>query len=102
VQFDATRVSAGEMLYAPALPVRPGNYRVALDYESPALAGTDIGELSVGCAGNENGVKAVLHAGQPVVVECPNKSPRPLSLVLHYNRKSDLTIKSVTLTRIAD
>jgi len=102
VHFDASRVSAGEMFYAPALPVKPGNYRVTLDIASPAPAGTELGELSVVCASSKDGLKAPLIAGRSVVVECQHGSPRPLSLVLRYNRKADLTIRSVTLTRMSE
>lgn len=102
VHFASDRVSAGEMLYAPALPVRSGDYRVTLDCISPAPAGTDLGELSVSWAGHDEGVKTMLCAGQPAVVECRQSSPRPLSLVLRYNRNADLTILSVTLARVGE
>ncbi len=100
VHLDATRVPAAGVFYGPNLPVRPGRYRVALDFASPAPAGVVLGEVVMSASGQGVLASGPVTAGLPAALEFDYAGHRPLRLELRFTRHGDLTLRSVTLTRL--
>jgi hypothetical protein len=100
VHLEAARTPAAGVFYAPNLPVRPGRYRVALDVVSSAPAGVALGELVVSAPGQDRLASGAVTAEQSVALEFAYTGHRPLRLELDFTRHGDLTVRSVTLTRL--
>jgi len=99
VSFDADRVQADVVFYAPILPVLPGRYRVSMNYTT-AVKGAALGDFSVTQSDGGARVTRPVIAGQEASVDYRLTSPKPLRLEFRYSRKADLTIRSVTLKRM--
>lgn len=100
VHIEAARAPATGIFYGPNLPVRPGRYRLALDVVSPAKAGVILGELIVNAPGQDRLAGTAVTAGRPVALEFDYAGHRPLRFELDFTRNGDLTVRSVTLTRL--
>ena len=100
VHLEADRVQADVAFYAPILPVLPGRYKVALDYTAVQASGLHLGDFSVLQSDGQNQVKLPVVGGQEAAIEYNLPSPRPLRIEFRYNRKADMVIRAVKLTRV--
>ena len=103
VHLSADRTPADVVFYAPVLPMPPGRYRVTVDFDTRAAAGTELGDVSVSRSGEDAGAQsAPIAAGSPAVLDYRHAGFRPLRLDLRYTRKADLTIRSIVWSRVND
>lgn len=100
VHLEASRTPATAVFYAPYLPLQPGEYRLGVDFTSPAGSGVVLGAAAVCLPGGAPLARAPLVAGTPLDVDIRQSACLPLRFEITYTREADLTIRAVTLRRV--
>ncbi len=100
VHLEAERAPCDVVFYAPNLPVRPGRYRITIDFTTPAAPGTVLGDVRVAQADKAGGVGTFLRSGEPAAIDYRHEGWQPMRLDLRFSRHGDLTLHSVTFTRV--
>ncbi len=97
VVLDPDREPADYIFYGPKLPLPAGQYRITIDYESPAPAGTELASVRARYPSGHV-TPAALIAGTPAEFTYDLKTNLRLSIDLGYTRAAPLRIKSVTIS----
>jgi hypothetical protein len=93
----------GPVLSGPYWPLPPGEYRVGIDFDSPAPAGTRLGGLTLEGGGTVPPSKyADIVAGEPASVGFAQKTDLPVVATVHFAGTHDLRIKSLKVKRLAE
>ena len=102
VEFKAGRDREALMLYGPKLPMPPGRYRIESRFSTPSVAPHEVAVWIVACPEGAPEIGRIpLVAGQTFATgEVTLANNQPLLLALLYYAKDDLTIGTVTLTRL--
>jgi len=97
VVFDPDREPADYIFYGPKLPLPAGKYRIAIDYESPAPAGTTLASVRSRYPSGHVTPHQLI-SGSPAAFTYELKTNLRLSIDLGYTRAAPLRIKSVTIS----
>lgn len=100
VVIRADRDPHGIVFYGPKLPVPVGRYRVRVDFDSDAPAGTRLGVWIVACPEGSEVQRQEVCAGRSLETEFRIADDLPLLLAFEFNGGGDLSFRSVTLARI--
>ncbi len=100
VILDPDREPANYIFYGPKLPLPAGKYRITIDYETPAPAGTKLASVRARYPSGHVTPGALI-AGSPAEFTYDLKTNLRLSIDLGYTRAAPLRIKSVTIDRAA-
>ncbi len=98
VAFDRERDSNAEIFYSRHLYLEPGAYRVELDFETAAAAGTELGALVMrpGPAGAAD-LRVPVRAGEPAVLGHVQPDNRFFRVGFEYSRNADVVIRGVRI-----
>ena len=100
VRLDPERDPSGVVFYGLRLPLDGGQYRVELNFDSPAPVGHVLGSWTLTLEGRPLLPKRALIAGQASFVIVELRDNRPIEFRLDYARTAPLAIKELTLTRL--
>jgi hypothetical protein len=100
VTLRAKYESSSIVFYGPKLPVAIGDYQIELVFETPAPAGTVLGEFNIRWRGDEAGGWTPVVAGAAASCRFTQKENRPFMLAFNFQRAADMTIRKVVLTRM--
>ena len=99
--FRTTTEAPGMVLYGPKLPLEPGLYEIAVDYASPAAAGTKLGAINLEEDDHTGrGREMPVVAGQPARGQVRLTAGTPFKFVFLYSGNGDVTFRAVTLRRV--
>ena len=88
------------VLDGPNLPFETGVYEIAMEFETEAPSGTDMGALIVTAQGTcDRETRALTIAGEPCRVVCDHRSNLPIRVVFEYSRSADMKIRGLRITR---
>jgi len=88
------------VLDGPNLPFETGVYEIAMEFETEAPSGTDMGTLIVTAQGTcDSETRALTIAGEPCRVVCDHRSNLPIRVVFEYSRSADMKIRGLRITR---
>ncbi|MFH0953119.1 MAG: hypothetical protein V1873_02185, partial [Verrucomicrobiota bacterium] len=91
----------GPVLSGPYWPLPPGEYRISVEFESPAPAGTRLGGLTVEGGGVIPPSKYVdFVVGEPAAIGFAQKEDLPVVATVHYAGEHDLRIKVLKIERL--
>jgi len=90
------------VFYGPKLPLDPGRYSAELNFESPALTGTELGQVDVRWEPRGESAKTPVIQGRRSVTCFEQKDNQPFYVAFEFLRTADIRIRSVTITRLAD
>ena len=101
VRFRVRYDRDADIFYARNLYLEPGTYRVRMDVEADAPAGTKLGEMvaRMGRAGSPESRAAVV-AGAPAEVEYVQPDNRFFYFGFEYARTADLLVRAVSFERL--
>jgi hypothetical protein len=88
------------VFYGPKLPLDAGLYAIELVFESPAAAGTDLGQFNIRWRGDETQHWTPVVAGGRALSQFKQNDNRPFFLAFQFARNADITISKVVLTRV--
>ena len=88
------------VFYGPKLPLDAGLYAIELVFESPAAAGTDLGQFNIRWRGDETQHWTPVVAGARALSQFKQNDNRPFFLAFQFARNADITIRKVILTRV--
>jgi hypothetical protein len=97
VVLTPDREPADYIFYGPKLPLPAGQYRITVDYESPAPAGTRLATVRARYPSGHVTPDQLI-AGSPAEYTYDLKTNLRLSFDLGYTRAAPLRIKSVTIS----
>jgi hypothetical protein len=100
VVFRAGRDRPDLVFYGPKLPVPPGNYEVALEFNTPHPA-TTAGEWIVASPEGREVARMTVRGGPPARLAFTLADNAPLLMGFDYRGTTDITIRRVVLTRAA-
>jgi len=99
--FRASTEGPGMVFYGPKLPLEPGLYEIAVDYASPAAAGTSLGAINLEEDDHTGrGREMPVVAGQPARGQVRLTAGTPFKFVFLYSGNGDVTFRAVTLRRV--
>ncbi|MDF3128812.1 hypothetical protein P0Y35_06365 [Kiritimatiellaeota bacterium B1221] len=87
------------VFYGPLLPIQTGTYQINVLYDSPAEAGTPLGEISIGYNGEAAVIRQNLITGgshNPLPL-WENTDEKPLRIEFRYNRQSPVEIRGIQI-----
>ena len=88
------------VFYGPKLPLEIGAYSVEFVFDSPAPAGTLLGQYNIRWNGNETGNWTPVLAGRRATSTFEQKDNRAFFLAFNFTRAADVTVRKVILKRI--
>jgi hypothetical protein len=101
VVLDPDREPADYIFYGPKLPLPAGQYRISIDYESPAPAGTILASVRARYPSGHVTPDQLI-SGTPAEFTYDLKTNLRLSIDLGYTRAAPLRIKSVTISPVIE
>jgi hypothetical protein len=88
------------VFYGPKLPLDVGRYSIELVFESPASAGTLLGNFNIRWRGDEMDNWVPVVSGTRAVSEFDQKDNRAFFLAFNFQRAADMTIRKIILIRL--
>ncbi|MBL7076066.1 MAG: hypothetical protein ISS31_01215 [Kiritimatiellae bacterium] len=101
VVLDPDREPADYIFYGPKLPLPAGQYRITIDYESPAPAGTKLASVRARYPSGHVEPPELI-AGTPAEFTYDLKTNLRLSIDLGYTRAAPLRVKSVVIAPVPE
>ena len=90
------------VFYGPKLPLDAGLYDIELVFDSPAAAGTGLGQYNIRWRGDETQPWTPAVAGSRAISQFRQNDNRPFFLAFQFARSADMTITKVVLSRIKE
>jgi len=87
------------VFYGPKLPLEMGTYSIEFVFDSPASAGTLLGQYNIRWNGNETGNWTPVLAGSRATSTFAQKDNRAFFLAFNFARAADVTVRKVMLKR---
>jgi len=87
------------VFYGPKLPLEAGVYSIELVFDTPATAGTLLGEFNIRWRGDETDHWTPVEAGARAIRQFEQKDNRAFFLAFSFQRSADVTIRKVVLRR---
>jgi hypothetical protein len=100
VRLETGRTPADVVFYAPNVPLAAGSYRLAPAVSCEAPPGTELGVFRVLVERGPVLGEAPVRSGAEAAFEFRQPGNQPVRVEFRYNRRADMTLESVTLTRV--
>lgn len=88
------------VFYGPKLPLDAGLYAIELVFDSPAAAGTLLGQYNIRWSGDESQDWTPVVAGARATSRFVQKDNRPFFLAFRFERSADVTMRKVIVIRL--
>jgi len=100
VVFRAAHEPDSVVFYGPKLPLETGRYSAELVFDSPAPAGTVLGQFNIRWLGREDSAWIPVKKGSRAVAVFQQPSNVPFFLAFEFFRAADIRVRSVMLKRM--